>query len=208
MPTIDQLTLLDYGVLGVVALSALLSVVRGGVRESLGLASWIGAAIVAFFLFDRFQPIALDMIGNELIANIATAIGLFIIPLIIFQIISGFISDAIAASPLGVIDRMLGLAFGVLRGLLIACIAFLFAGQILPEDKLPPWFADAWVRPHLEEGAQWLRQFIPDGFLDEADKAVEETTGPLQQLQELQESATGLGDALTDPAPSEGTSGN
>jgi len=208
LPTIDQLTILDYGVIGVVSLSALLSIVRGGVRESLGLASWVGAAIVAFLLFDQVQPMVMGLIDNELVANIATAIGLFIIPLIIFQIVSGVISDAIASGPLGIVDRMLGLAFGVLRGLLIACIAFLFVGQILPEDKLPPWFADAWVRPYLEEGAQWLRQFIPEGFLDDADRAVEETTGPLQRLQELQENATGLGDARRAPAPSEGTSGN
>ena len=58
-----QLTLFDIIAIVVVGLSALAAMMRGAVREILALASWIGAAIVAFLALpyaarwsDRWWP--------------------------------------------------------------------------------------------------------------------------------------------------------
>ena len=55
-----QLTLFDIIVLVVVGLSALAAMMRGFVRETLALASWVGAAIVAF-LADAYPAAGLAL---------------------------------------------------------------------------------------------------------------------------------------------------
>lgn len=202
MPALDSLTILDFAVLAVLVLSALLSLLRGGVREALGLACWIGAAYVAMLFFDDVQPLVMEQLDNELFANMATAVGLFLVPLIVFKIIAGIIANAVSDGPLGGIDKLLGLVFGVARGALIVVLAWLFAGQIIPADKLPDWVSTAYSKPYLNEGAQWLRQYLPDGFLEDAEGAATTAIEGAETLQRLQ----GSEGATTPPADAGGTS--
>lgn len=186
MSVLESLTILDFTVLAVLILSALLSLLRGGVREALGLVCWIGAGYVAVYFFDQVQPMVMAQLDNELFANVATVVGLFLVPLIVFKIIAGIIAGAVADGPLGGIDRILGLVFGTARGALIVLLAWLFAGQLIPADRLPLWVAEAQAKPYLDEGAQWLRDYLPDGFLEDAGDAATTAIEGAETLQQLQ----------------------
>ncbi|MGE3742430.1 MAG: CvpA family protein, partial [Geminicoccaceae bacterium] len=52
-----QLTLFDIVAIVIVLLSALAALLRGFVREVLGLASWLGAAIIAFLALPFVTPL-------------------------------------------------------------------------------------------------------------------------------------------------------
>ena len=60
-----QLTLFDMIVLVVIGLSALAALTRGAVREILGLASWVGAAIVAFLALPYAAPLVRPVVAGE-----------------------------------------------------------------------------------------------------------------------------------------------
>jgi membrane protein required for colicin V production len=157
-------TVVDLAVIGIIALSALLALARGAVREVLGLASWIGSIAVAFVAFERVRPLVTPHIQEPLIADAATLAIVFIVPFIAFKILASVIAGAVSASPLGPFDRLLGFGFGVLRGMLIVCAAYLVVSAFVPPGRQPVWLRDARTLPQVQKGAALLTQALPQGM--------------------------------------------
>ncbi len=111
---------LDLGLIGVVFISAILSMLRGFTREILAIASWAAAAVAAYY----FHPVALPYIKPYITKDtfaLAAAVGaVFLVTLIVVSIITVRISDAILDSKVGALDRSLGFFFGAARGVLCA----------------------------------------------------------------------------------------
>ena len=166
MPDVQHLpfTVVDLAVIGIIALSALLALARGAVREVLGLASWIGSIAVAFVAFERVRPLVTPHIQEPLIADAATLAVVFIVPFIAFKILASVIAGAVSASPLGPFDRLLGFGFGVLRGMLIVCAAYLVVSAFVPPGRQPVWLRDARTLPQVQKGAALLTQALPQGM--------------------------------------------
>ena len=109
----------DIAVLAVLAVSGLLALVRGFVREVLSIASWVGAAAAALFLYPELAPHLEGLFGviePGPVANIAAGGVIFLVSLIVFSLLAGLIADRVQDSALGPIDRTLGLVFGLVRG--------------------------------------------------------------------------------------------
>ena len=159
------LTFFDIGVIVVVLLSAVLSLARGGMRELFNLASWVGAIAVAITTFHRFRPMVLDAVGNDLIADVGTGALVFFVPLVVFMVIGRAIASAMSGGAFGPVDRLLGLAFGVARGALIVCAAYLVTAQIIPREELPDWVQTAYLKEPVENGADLLAEYMPDDVM-------------------------------------------
>ena len=84
-----QLTLFDIIAIVVVLLSALAALMRGFVREVLGLASWLGAAIVAFLALPYVAPLVRPVIAGEALANGVAAVAVFLVALVALKMLSG-----------------------------------------------------------------------------------------------------------------------
>ena len=118
---------IDIILIVVVLISGLLAFYRGLIRELLGLIAWVLAAFGAFYSFPLVGPIFQKVITNKNIANIVGAAVVALIILIICTIINAKITAKLRKSVLSNLDRLLGFAFGVLRGLLLAFVIFYFA---------------------------------------------------------------------------------
>lgn len=164
-------TLFDLIVGGIVLLSTLLALSRGGVREAFGLLSWAGAIAVAIYAFAPVRPMVADAVGNELVADAATLAIVFFVPFIALRIVTGLVARAVGASTLGPVDKLVGVAFGFARGALIVCGAYLVGSVIVAEDQHPEWVKRAVLQPTVERGADWLAQFLPPGILEGSKKA-------------------------------------
>jgi membrane protein required for colicin V production len=167
-------TLFDLIVGGVVILSTLLALSRGAVREALGLATWIGAIVAAIYAFQPVRPMLLEALGNELLTDAATLAVVFFVPFFALRILSGMIARAVSASALGPVDKFLGLGFGLARGALIVCGAYLVGSVIVAREQHPDWVKTAMLQPPVEQGADWLAQFLPPGILDASKEAAAE----------------------------------
>ncbi len=109
------MTWVDLVVLAVLALSALLAFMRGLVREVLGLAAWVGAIFAGVWALPRARPQAQELLGTSPWVDPLTFGVIFIIALIVLMLISRWISALVRASPIGGLDRTLGLVFGLAR---------------------------------------------------------------------------------------------
>ena len=155
------MTWVDFVVVGVVAVSGLLALSRGFVREVLGLGAWLGAAAFAYWGTPLARPQFERWISSpEWVAPI-TAAALFIGSLLILMLVSGWIGSLVRASVLGGLDRTLGLVFGLARGALLIVFAYIAAGMVIPIDQWPGVVQRARLLPLTYQGAAWVVSHLP-----------------------------------------------
>ena len=73
----------DFVVIGVVALSGLLAMARGFVKELISLAGWIVAAIVTFLTYKYVSEHVKGIVKSQTIADIGSGIVIFLVVLVI-----------------------------------------------------------------------------------------------------------------------------
>ena len=154
----------DLSIVGVVVISALLAFMRGFVREVLSVGSWVGAAFFALWAFpfvdDRFRT----WLVNPDIADPAAFGAMFVLALLVLSVVASMIGALVRGSMLGGIDRTLGMAYGVVRGLAIIVFVYIAAGLIAAPDKWPDAVQQARALPYAYEGAVWVVGLIPPAY--------------------------------------------
>jgi membrane protein required for colicin V production len=151
---------LDLAVLGIVLISALLSMLRGFSREVLAIASWAAAAAAAYYFYPVVVPYLTPYIHKEVLAQAVAAALVFFATLIVVSLITVRLSDAILDSKIGPLDRTLGFVFGVARGFLLAVVAFAIFDWLVPE-KQPDWVKNARTRPVLTNTRDQIIAMLP-----------------------------------------------
>ncbi len=155
-----SLTPLDGIVAVVILISAILAMVRGFVREILSVASWVVAAVAAYAFYDDLLVYVKPYIASETVATIVSAAVIFFVVLVIASYITMKIADFVIDSRAGALDRLLGFAFGAVRGLLLVIIAYRFFIWFVPTP--PPWIANAQSAPMLQSMAEKLIAMLPE----------------------------------------------
>lgn len=153
------MTLVDYGVLGIVGFSILMSISRGAVREVMALLSWIVAFGVAMLYTGSVAPLLPDSVSNPAMRGVVGFLALFVVTLIVMSMVGASISRLVKSVGLGPVDRSLGAVFGLARGLLIVVTLALLAGLTsLPRE--PVW-TNAVLHEPLESVAARVQDWLP-----------------------------------------------
>jgi membrane protein required for colicin V production len=154
----------DLIILGIIALSALISLFRGFVREALSLISWILAFWAAIIFCHPVSDFLTKYIESPTLRLIAAFAGLFFITLIFCTIINFLIGKLVDRTGLSGTDRMLGVVFGIARGLLLVAALLLVAHLTpMPEEE---WWKGSLLIPQFEPLEQWLQGFLPKSVND------------------------------------------
>lgn len=149
----------DYAILGIIGLSAAISVVRGFVREALSLAAWIAALWVAFSFFESFAEFLGPNISVSSVRLAAAFLILLVLTLLLGALVNYLAAQLIQKTGLSGTDRIVGILFGVARGVAIVMLLVLVAGVTpLPKDS---WWKQSLLIGHFQEGAMWLRAYLP-----------------------------------------------
>ncbi len=153
---------LDLGILGIILVSALLSMMRGFTREILAIGSWAAAAAAAYYFYPLVLPYATPYIHKEIIAQAVSAAAVFFVTLIVVSLFTVRLSDAILDSKIGALDRSLGFLFGAARGFLLGVVAFSIFNWLVAEKQQPEWVRTAKTRPALIDTANRVIAMLPD----------------------------------------------
>lgn len=148
--------MIDYIILGIIAFSVLVSLLRGFVREVLSLASWV----VAFIVASQFYPYLAEYLTQieSLYVRNGTSIGLlFVATLIVGAIVNYVISQLVDKTGLTGTDRVLGAAFGLVRGALIVA-ALLFFMDTFTNFSQTDWWKSSQLIPHFGFIIEWFFQ--------------------------------------------------
>ena len=155
------MTWVDLVVLAILTVSALLAFMRGLVREVLGLAAWVGAIFVGYWALPQTRPRFEHWLGaSPWVAPIAFAV-VFIVSLILLLLVSRWISALVRASPIGGLDRTLGLVFGLARGAALCILAYIGAGMVVQVERWPEPVLNAESIGPVYLGASWVVEQLP-----------------------------------------------
>ena len=154
------MTWFDYGVLTALGLSLLLGALRGLVREVVSLAGWIAAFVLAT-AFSGIVAVQLPQSLGPLLAGLLSFLLIFAGVLLVSGMVGLVLSLLVRAVGLGFLDRLLGAAFGVVRGVAIALLAVLLAG-LTPLPREPFW-RQAVLSGPFETVALALKPYLPEG---------------------------------------------
>lgn len=152
----------DIVILSVIGLSALLSLLRGLVKEILSLLAWV----VAFWVAFRYSGLAADHLSGivtQAPARVALAfVGLLVSSLVAFGLLNALLNAVLERSGLGPTDKLLGMLFGALRGLAIVLALVALAGLTpLPAE---PWWHSSLLLPQLVVLSKWLVALLRPEF--------------------------------------------
>ena len=182
----------DIAVLGVIALSAVFAFARGLVREVLSIVAWLSAALITLYGFNHVYGIVVRFVTTPLLADLVAGAGLFVISLIMFTMLTGYVARFVHSSALSPIDRTLGLIFGLARGAFLASLAYLVLDISLPQNDRPGWIKQAKSEPFLAQGADLVRTALPEQLqlksaaaADDAQRALERATDAQKAMRAL-----------------------
>lgn len=120
----------DYIIIGVIGLSALISLIRGFVREALSLAVWVLAFFVAWTFFRELAQHLTWFSLPSVRLGVALAI-LFLTTLLVGGLVNYLVGQLVDKTGLTGTDRLIGMLFGAARGVLLVTLLILLAGLTL-----------------------------------------------------------------------------
>ena len=149
----------DLIIIAVIIISALISLVRGFVKESLSLASWILAGFIALRYFTPMADLLEPYIESPTIRTGSGFAILFVSSLIVGAIINFMASQLVTKTGLTGTDKSLGVVFGGARGVLIVTMLVLLAG--LTPMPTEPWWNDSAMIEYFSGMANWIKDVLP-----------------------------------------------
>lgn len=148
----------DWAILGVVIISALISLKRGFVKEALSLVIWIAAGAVAWMFGASLSQYLVNYIETPSLRVMAGCSILFVATLLVGAMVNFLIGELILVTGLSGTDRFLGMAFGAARGglLVVVAIGLLSLGPVQQDQ----WWQQSRLVPQFLMVADWSKNLI------------------------------------------------
>ena len=165
----------DIAVIAVLLISGVFALMRGFVYEILATSGWIVAFLAAIRGVPYLRPFITPHISNPTAADITGGVVIFLIVLLISSFITHSISRQVRKTAISAVDRSLGFAFGLVRGLVLASLCYMVVDMLMAPDQ-PEVLANARTKPVLAAGSRLIQSLIPghsglDGKAKEAAEA-------------------------------------
>lgn len=171
MNTIQQIfhmNWFDLLLVTIIAISALISLARGFIKEMISLATWIIGIWVAFKYSSNVTSLIDSYVNlSSLPAGVRTLISfavVFMLVLIGGAIFNFLISMLLVKTGLSGTDRLVGVLFGLARGVLLtSVIILLLSTTAFAQDD---WYRSSTLIPHMQGIVDWLRGILPQKITD------------------------------------------
>ncbi|HKY02860.1 MAG TPA: CvpA family protein [Burkholderiales bacterium] len=156
------MTWVDYTAFAIVAVSVLLGLWRGFLREAISVIGWI----LALWLAARFAPMAALWLPQDfttpLVRQLIAAILIFIVVSLLAGLIGWLVAKLAHSIGLGLVDRGLGAIFGFGRGVMIVLVCAVLIG-LTSLTRQQGW-REAALRGPLETAAIALKPYLPQAI--------------------------------------------
>lgn len=153
------MTAFDYIVLAIVAASVILGVWRGVVGEIIALVAWVLAFFTARWWGNEVANSLLTAIADPVLRLVAAWVLVFVVVLILMALLRLAVRGLLKALGLSPTDRLLGMIFGVARGLAIVLILVAVGGMtMVPKEK---WWVEAYFSTPLETAVMASGPWLP-----------------------------------------------
>jgi membrane protein required for colicin V production len=155
---------IDLVIIAVIALSALISLIRGFVKESISLVTWVVAGLLALRYYSPMADLLEPFVNSAALRNWVGGGILFVATLVVGAIVNFIVSQLVSKTGLSGTDKALGVVFGAARGVLIVTMIVLLASLTpMPEAS---WWQDSVTIDFFQQLAEWVKEVIPADAVD------------------------------------------
>ena len=140
------MAIVDYVVIAVIAISALMGLVRGFVREVLSLVIWALAVVLALALAEELALLLPSGVEGASLRFVTAFAIVFVATLVVGALVQWAVMRMVHATGLTGIDRLIGLGFGALRGAVVCLVAVI---AVRPFTAQQSWWQESRVIPVL-----------------------------------------------------------
>ncbi len=146
----------DWAIIAIFALSCVIGLIRGFVREALSLVIWICAALVAKLFGEQLSLYLIGHIETPSLRLMTAYAILFVSTLLLGAMLSYVISTLIRVTGLSGTDRLLGMIFGAIRAFIIVMAVLILLPGFLPviEDS---WWKESQLIPYFLRCEDWSK---------------------------------------------------
>jgi membrane protein required for colicin V production len=138
--------------------STIIGLLRGLVREAVSLLFWIVAIWAAWKLGPGVEPHLGGLLADPNVAPWVGRLVILVLVLLAGWVIGMLLSYFTRSLGLGWIDRLLGLLFGLLRGLVLMGL-IIIGGELLNLNH-EEWWGRSKLVPFGETAGDWLRAMV------------------------------------------------
>lgn len=156
--TLASLNSLDWFLLIVVGLSTLAAFRKGIIRVLFSIAGFIAALLLASWNYLQFAVWLRSWVANFAIAQVIAFLAILVGVMLAFTLIASFVAKSVAAVGLGFLDRLLGAAFGLLRGALFGAALLMAIVPFVPEAS---WLKHSMLAPYFLAASHGLSFVVP-----------------------------------------------
>ena len=151
----------DTGIVAIVAISGLISLIRGFVKEAMSLVIWVAAFVIAMTFSEAASVLLVNFIELASLRQLAAWGGLFVGTLLVGAVVNFLLGKLVTSTGLGGTDRTLGLVFGVFRGLLVVLAIVIALPKAIPVEQ-DPWWQESTLIPIFQSFEGWGREAATD----------------------------------------------
>jgi membrane protein required for colicin V production len=154
------MNILDIIILIILVYFAVRGLFRGFIQEVFALGGLILGVAAAARYHDYFTQILFRYIHNSDMASVAAYVLVFLVVAAAMAVMGRILSRFIRFLLLGWLDRPLGAAVGLMKGLIITCIVVLVVGMVAGEEKA--FVRNSRLKPLVES----FFFFVPKNMID------------------------------------------
>jgi len=164
------MVLTDYLIIAALLISALAGALRGFLREVVALATWIIALFFAWHFADWLEPHLGGLMSNPQVRPWAARLIIIVLLLLLGTAVGALLSHFVRLSIFSGMDRLLGFAFGLVRGFVLLGV-FVILGQLLQLSS-EGWWRHSLMIPYGESLANGLRSLVGEPHVAHARDAI------------------------------------
>lgn len=160
---------IDYLILAVLLISLLLGFFRGFLREAIGLLTWLGGLWLAWHYAYLLEPHLGGLVAHPPYSTWAARAILMLGFLVLGWMIGGIVAYFVHQSGISLmLDRMIGMLFGFIRGVVLVSIAIMLGEQL--ELQHTGWWQRARLMPMATEVATFIKGFAESAAAEAKEK--------------------------------------
>jgi membrane protein required for colicin V production len=163
-PAAAGFTYLDWFLVVVVLISTVTAFRRGFINVLFSLGGFIVGILVASWNYPVLANSLHRVVLNYALAQVLAFVLIAVLVIVFFAIVAGLLGKTVKAIGLGFVDRLLGAAFGLVRGLLIGLAAMMAVTAFVPQAT---WVQNSQLAPYFLQGIHAVSFVVPQHFQDQ-----------------------------------------
>ena len=148
----------DYLLIALLAFSSIAGLMRGLLREVISLITWVAAVWIAWTFSASLEPYLGGALKDAAVRPWAARAIIFVAVLLTGAAIGALLSHFVRLTVFSGIDRLLGMLFGLLRGVVVLGLLAMLAHAVRLHEE--PWYRGSMLVPYVEQAGNVMRALV------------------------------------------------